>query len=665
MRRRLILALLALLFPLTLGSIVYKRGYPDGCVGDTGVVYKRGNCPATASGGTAPGVSEGVGDTQTFLWVGSRESVPFPEHIDEGQWTDLYFSSEATGWPEGDDLNDGSSTDEALHSISEWRSRCVSPFVRCIADPLDDWTSADGADTVIGALTDADIDNTGCPSSSNFAANREQPCFWWILTDGLGNHATFDFRGVTGGASMDFRPVTDRSHLLIDGGHWIGTDGGAGTPPVDLHESGMISVVNATLEYGGNPSGTGNLFSAHDVGAFWAYNVEGDYLGTGGAGNPMFGANVSSSISVHTPHTLTGCVGCDGVNLNQFTGTPDASLEAEAIATPAEMLVTGAKLAADGTGVSNDSFMLVRATDQDALGNQRSAHARATFISVAFEPAEQTGWLVQSADSSAAINDVAIFLSTVLWSGETTRLLQGATATVTPGSQIIAKIVGSVPELSRIATVNQANWVRNLDADWAGTESVLTVIDSFHSNDPTYFRATDGVNNCFSTTPAAFETCVETTQAWDPTLTFTNFVEPAADTSGTVLLPAADGFSVTGTPWTTDQWVDALVVIQKGTSGAESCIVESNTTSALTCTAAWAQALTIGDTYEIIRYVDRDGYCLPGGACEGHNTGGVQADYTSTLGERVQVPAFMAGETLHTWSEDPANAPNAGRQPAE
>jgi len=621
-------------------------------------------------GGLAPGVANGTANLDTFRWIWGLQRVPFPDRIDDGQWTDLYFSHDAGGlWPQGDDTNNGLSPLEPKETLAEWKVECLKPFVRCNDDPGDNRTNADGADAIFGVIADADVDVTGCPTSS-FRAAHEQPCFWW-RSGSPSTTQLWDFSGVSGGTTLDIATITKRAHLLIEGISITGEDQsftGVGTPPIDTHEIGMISVVgNLTLDYAGAPGGTGNVLSAHDVSHTAAYgDVTLQYSGTStSGGSPAIVANVSGAVAYHSANQVVGCLECEGFSLNQSTGNPASSLDAEALVTPLQAFISGSHIQTDGNGTNIHELGRVTADD---TGGNRSDHVVAVLLGTALETTNVgvSSSLIQiNATGASSRGELRILYPTFMATGVDDPTFTFVSNIIESAADYDIVVAGCILE-PNADSFNAGSLVRIDDDDWAGSASnSLRFVDCLYDpNQIDLFRIGTAGGDCLEDDPAAMEICYSALPSGNAaTLDLDNNVDPVSlDATGTVDSATSTTITVAGTPWSANEWTDAIVRMTSGSASPLPRRVTSNTTSQLTFSPAMGTTPSGTDTFSIEHYVDVAGRCATDedADCESHPVAG--SDYQFALPERIQIPSFITGERV---TRIDVSQPDAGRSAPE
>jgi hypothetical protein len=642
----------------------------------------------------APGINGTAATMETLRWIWGLQRVPFPQAIDDGtQWTDYYFSHDAGGlWPLGDDsvTNANNSPEAPWATLAKWKTECFTAFVRCNDDPGDNRDDAGGgADVVFGIIEDADVDITGCPTSS-FIAAHEQPCFWW-RSGSPDTEQLWDFQSVALGveeATLDLATITKRAHLLIEGISIIGEDthlAGVGTGPIDTHEQGMISYVGkGTLTYSGLAGGTANIFSAHDVSHTAGYgDIDMAYTGgTTGNTSPTVSANVSGSVSVHTNNTPTNCVPCTSYSFNQATGNPDDALDAQALATPLQAFVSGVNFVSEFDAVSNPKLGTITADEDGGADVNRSNDARVLMVATSQELREGAGLPIGTAINSlddSHMDLTMIYPTFQVQSGDldSTNITHIGTnfigasagndaAAMTADIDIV--IAGAIFEPNNAGS-NRGNILHFPDDDLAECSGCsLTMADAIYNDDPPHnFRIDGGGSSCSDVSPFELESCMDADADFVWTYSIdNNFDAITAAETGSITAGSTDTIlQMTAETYTVNEWANAILSMTSGTEDLHSRRVASNTATTVTLERPFNAAPAAVDTYQIHHFTNATGICAVDQdvECEGHIAGSFEHLYRAPIPERVQLPSFITG--VRATSFDGTGGSNIGRAAPE
>lgn len=616
-----------------------------------------GNGTRRAAPTTAPGMIGSTATETTLQWLWGLERVPFPQKIDQGQWTDYYFSSEAGGlWPEGDDANPGTSPDEAFETIDA-ATVCFTSYARCNFDH-DTWDVADGWAGGIGTIEDADITLGDCPVDT-FESAHEQPCFWFRSAPG--GRATFDADGTPNtDKAVAFRTEA-RAHILVEGIDTDSDSASAAEAPWDTFERAIVTVVGSNLRnVRTSPQTTDNVFTAHDVSVSHIYgNADIGYENVGGVpAADAVGLNASGAVAIHVGGTIS-TVNAGRVFGMRNVNIADAAYQAEAEITEPALLITGAKMIGGASGIG--------VADANASSGSWNG-GNVILIGTASEPSTSATGVSNVFDTNPAGNSniqwVFIHSTTMIdVAGGTNRHWVIGNGDMETSDIVSARFASYMYEYSRNKTVSFPSFLRILDDDWADSASVIRIVDTLHEDDSVMFTVVNTTGDCNDDTTANLISCLDT-HGGTAVVAALNVTDSTPQETGTAVLSAtATTLTVSGTPWTADEWAGAVVKILTGTGSIQSRRVTTNTNDTLTVGVAWDTNPAASDTFSLTLYGDpTTGVCLDhrGAECADLNTSGSTGDYAARWPERVQCPGFICGIRATGFQGSPTGFPDTG-----
>ena len=492
----------------------------------------------------APGVEGSFATLDTLRWIWGLDHVPFPETIDDGQWTDYYFSEAGeTGlWAAGNDANDCTSIEAACDSIDRAKAICFAgSYRRCNFDPGDTWDVAGGWDNGFGAIEDSDLTVTGCPTGIiNILA---QPCFWLRGNlGGSGAKATLDATGsLVSDRFIEFGPVTDRSHLLVEGFSLVCDTGAGSSACIDNQGAGIITGVGNDMDVSDNITGSGNVVASHDFGVTHIYgNGTWVYSGTATGTNTPFGTQDAGVLAIHTSQTIPGAASanCGIALMTQDGGSGfDASLATEVAAHPGYGLLTGAHLQPCVTA-SAAVPIAINATDTFGNSDRYNLDTISLFLdpqSTATNPIHVQFYGTWTADTEINVRMLyTSFGTSGAAAGDLHVLLSDGV--MDDGSLLNLTLVSSVYETAGAAP--QA--IRLIDDSWAdGTAgSVLTLVDTIYDSFANGWRITSASGDCLDATPEDLASCANALR------------------TGAVVVDGANIHDATGTWYSTEGYCD-------------------------------------------------------------------------------------------------------------